>query len=106
MGRRTTQCRSWPGRASLRERMLAGPIPSHEGRGAARRGEGARVGAQRSAHPPPIEDSWRRAFGAFSSFVASWFLKSGEEQQNSELQQVRSEFAALRALFEQREVRA
>jgi len=44
-------------------------------------------------------------FGTFSGFVASWFLKPEEEQQDSELQQVRSELAALRALLEQREAR-
>jgi voltage-gated potassium channel len=41
-------------------------------------------------------------FGAFSGFVASWFLRPGEHEQDSELQQVRTELAAIRALLEQR----
>lgn len=43
-------------------------------------------------------------FGTFSGFIASWFLKAGEQQQESELQQVRDELSAIRALLEQRNV--
>jgi voltage-gated potassium channel len=41
-------------------------------------------------------------FGTFSGFVASWFLKSEERAQDSELQQVRVELVAIRAILEQR----
>jgi hypothetical protein len=45
-------------------------------------------------------------FGTFSGFVASWFLKPGEQQQDSELQQVREELAAIRRMLEEREARS
>lgn len=45
-------------------------------------------------------------FGTFSGFVASWFLRSGEDQQETELQSVRAELVALRELLEQREARS
>lgn len=39
-------------------------------------------------------------FGTFSGFVASWFLKPGEVQHESELQELRSELAVIRQLLE------
>lgn len=41
-------------------------------------------------------------FGTFSGFIAAWFLKPGEQQQDSELAQVRAELAAIRALLQER----
>jgi voltage-gated potassium channel len=41
-------------------------------------------------------------FGAFSGFVASWFLKPGEREQDSDMDELRAELAAIRALLEQR----
>jgi len=40
-------------------------------------------------------------FGAFSGFIASWFLRPGEEQQDDEMKQLRAEVAAIRALLEE-----
>ena len=41
-------------------------------------------------------------FGAFSGFVASWFLKPAEREQDSDMEELRTELAAIRALLEQR----
>jgi voltage-gated potassium channel len=39
-------------------------------------------------------------FGAFSGFVASWFLRPAEHEQDDALREVRLELAAIRALLE------
>ncbi len=44
-------------------------------------------------------------FGAFSGFVASWFLAPGEEEQNDEVQLLRRDIAELRALIARSGVR-
>ncbi len=36
-------------------------------------------------------------FGTFSGFVASWFLRPSEEQQDDEFRALRAELAAIRA---------
>jgi voltage-gated potassium channel len=41
-------------------------------------------------------------FGTFSGFVASWFLKTSEDQQESEIQALRREMREMRALLETR----
>lgn len=42
-------------------------------------------------------------FGTFSGFVASWFLRPGEDQQDDEMRKVRAELAAIRELVERRD---
>jgi voltage-gated potassium channel len=39
-------------------------------------------------------------FGTFSGFVAAWFLRPENQQQESELEKVRAELAALRSILE------
>lgn len=41
-------------------------------------------------------------FGAFSGFVAAWFLDPGERKQDDEVAAMRAELASLRALVEER----
>ena len=40
-------------------------------------------------------------FGTFSGFVASWFLKPGEEQQDDRMDEVRAELAEIRRILSQ-----
>jgi voltage-gated potassium channel len=42
-------------------------------------------------------------FGTFSGFVASWFLSPGEREQESDIEGLRAEIAALREMLERRE---
>lgn len=41
-------------------------------------------------------------FGTFSGFIASWFLKPGEQQQDDHMAEVRAELAAIRQLVAER----
>ena len=45
-------------------------------------------------------------FGAFSGFIASWFLRPGEEQQDDEIKLLRAEVAAIRTLLEEQRPRS